>query len=599
MRHWKPDAEQMLLDGDHLLGQCVLFLRHQESMPSPGSSSINDCSIVADARIHNRKHLFDLLEKCGERSSINTRDDELLLKWYLAKGWQGLDQIIGDFSLAIFDGRTRELILARDAFGVRPLFWMDRHEHLVFASEPRGILAHPMAAPDIDQDFLVRLMAGLPPDPASTFHKHIRILPPGHMLRINADSLTLHRYIEPRIPQRMQRLTAVEAQTGFRTLLTEAVHCRIEGAESIGAELSGGLDSSAITCMAARLMSNPERLHVFSNVLPPGHAPELKDESRYIEDVIRHAGIRHVHRVSDSGIGDFRAALDLDLLVNGGVEYQTSMWLEPLRRRVESQDIRILMSGFMGDHVVSHGGRNYWADLADERHPLLFLTNCLKHRRPDMVLSKVLRQVLPDNWMDLIARMRSSSPAFDSYVREEVPIPEFVPHRPSKEPFPYKQHLRWAAMRPSAARRLQSEALYGIMHRIAPTYPLADIRLINWVLSMPVSLIGHPNINRFLFRQSMEGVLPESVRWRRDKDIPAGIFFIEEQRRINEELRQWVMGLRNKKGQPLLELIDFDSILANLDPQKNQHSWQGRFYPEMSTHIKAYLRYAEMTHKGS
>ena len=280
MRHWRPDSEGMLLDGDHLLGQCLLFTQSSLAKRDTGLFTIGECAIVADARIHNRKNLLDQLEKSGDRPSGDAHDDELILRWYLAKGWQGLDQIIGDFSLAIFDGRTRELILARDAFGVRPLYWMDRHGHMVFASEPRGILAHPMAEPDIDQDFIVRLLAGLPPDPASSFHKHIRILPPGHMLRIGADSISLHRYVEPRIPQRMHRLSAIEAQTGFRSILTEAVRCRIEGTDTIGAELSGGLDSSAITCLAAQLMPDPEKLHVFSNVLPVDHPSELKDESR-------------------------------------------------------------------------------------------------------------------------------------------------------------------------------------------------------------------------------------------------------------------------------------------------------------------------------
>ncbi len=587
-----------MLDGDHLLGKCHLSINTRATSHGPGPLCLADCSIVADAVLHNRKTLLELLEKSGYKSSPEASDDELILRWYLAKGWQGLDQIMGDFSLAIYDGRSRELILARDAFGVRPLFLMDRLEQLVFASEPRGILAHPMAAPDIDQDFLVRLLAGLPPDHASTFHKHIRILPPGHLLRINAGSVTLHRYVDPRIPRRMQRLTPEDAKAGLRALLTEAVRCRIEGTDTIGAELSGGLDSSAITCLAAQLMSDPEKLHVFSNVLPVDHPPELQDESRYMDDVIARAGIRHVHRISESGMIDFRNALDVDLEVNGGVEYQSGMWLEPFRRHMESMDIRVVLSGFMGDQVVSHSGRNYWADLADEGYPFRFIALSLRHRRFDILLGKAFKRMLPDSWLDLIDRMRSGSPKFDSYLRKNVAIPDIVPHRPSKGAFPYKQHLRWAVMCPPAARRLQSEALYGIKHRLMPTYPLADIRLVEWLLSVPVSLIAHPEISRFLFRQSMEGILPESVRSRMDKDIPAGIYLIEEHRRMNDELRQWVMNFMQQKEHPLLELVDFDMILANLDPTQNKHTWQGRFYPEMPIHVQTYLRYSEKTMKG-
>jgi hypothetical protein len=83
-----------------------------------------------------------------------------------------------------------------------------------------------------------------------------------------------------------------------------------------------------------------------------------------------------------------------------------------------------------------------------------------------------------------------------------------------------------------------------------------------------------------------------------DKDIPAGIYLIEEHRRMNDELRKWVMSFMQQKEHPLLELVDFDMILANLDPTQNKHTWQGRFYPEMRLNVQAYLRYAEKTMKG-
>lgn len=597
MRYWKPDAEEMLLDGDVLLGQCILHSGSTQTKTAPGPFRMGDCHIVADVRLHDRKSLLELLSKAGEYPSANAGEDELILRLYLSKGWQGFDQLQGDFSFAIFDGRTRELLLTRDAIGVRPMFWMDRIGQLVFATEPRGILSHPAADPEIDQDFVVRLLAGLPPDPLATFHRHIRILPPGHVLRANPFSVTLHRYTSPRIPIRMQKVSAAEAQEGFRERLKEAVNCRIEGAHLIASELSGGLDSSAITCVAANLLSDPQRLHVFSNVLPDGYAREYQDESRYIDEVIRFAGITNMHRISYSGRTDFREALDLDLEVNAGVEYMTSTWLEPVRHQMESLGINIVLSGFMGDHVVSHSGRNHWADLADEGHYFRFMASCLKYGRPDLLLSRAFKRLLPDALSDIMARIRTSSSPSASHLRKDVPRPAFIPNGPAKGRFPYKQHLLWTLARPSAARRIQNEALYGIKHRIKPTYPLADLRLIEWVLSLPVSIIGHKKVGRYLFRQSMEGILPESVRWRTDKDVPAGIYFIEENRRFNDQVRQWVQSLRKLKGHPLLDLVDFDRIMDDLDPHRTANQWQGRFSPSMPFHLQALLRYTEITNR--
>jgi asparagine synthase (glutamine-hydrolysing) len=599
MRHWKPDAEEMLLDGEHLLGQCLLFPRPSLIGKRTGPFQIDGCCIVADAFLHDRNHILQILSRSGETVMPDAGDDELILRLYLAKGWQGLDQLIGDYTFAIFDGRNRELLIARDALGIRPMFWLDRNGQLVFASEPRGILSHPEGDSSIDQAYVVNMLAGLPPDPQSTFHQHIRILPPGHVLRASVFSVSLHRYVVPRIPSRIRNISRVDAQAGFLERFTEAVNCRIKGAPMIATELSGGLDSSAIACMAARLLSDPERLHVFSNVLPAGHAVELEDESRYIDAVVSHAGIRHVHRISHSGRENFQEALDLDIEVNGGVEYMTSMWLEPLRRRMEAEGINIVLSGFMGDHVVSHSGRNHWTDLAEEGHYLRFIASCLKHGRPDLLFSRTIKRFLPDALIEILGRIRARSPQEGSYLRKGLLVHPPKHSKPMPGPFPYKQHLTWKATQPIVARRLQNEALYGIRHRIIPAYPMADLRLIEWVLSLPVSAIGDPRTDRFLFRKSLEEVLPATISARRDKDIPAGIYFMEENIRFNQEVRKWVLSLRDQQGNPLLEMVDFDRVLADLDPQDEGNRWRGIFHPAMPFHLQALMRYAETMDRGT
>ena len=593
MRHWKPDAEEMLLDGDHFLGQCLLHLRPTDVHRTTGPLRIGHATIVADARLHDRSGLLARLTNAGAPPPNGAGDAELILRLYMAGGWQALAHLRGDYAFAIFDAQARELILARDVFGVRPLFWMDRNGHLAFASEPRGILSHPAADAEIDHSFVTVLLAGLPPDPQATFHRHVRILPPGHLLRGSVFSVTLHRYIEPRIPDRMLRVSREEAQAGFRNQLQEAVRCRIDGVPLVAAELSGGLDSSAITCMAARLMPDPEGLHAFSNVLPDGHPDEEKDESPFIEAVAGHAGIRHLHRISESGRSDFRDLLDMDLEVNGGVEYMTSMWLEPVRRKMHALGIQVVLSGFMGDQVVSHSGRNHWADLADEGRLLRFLAACLKHGRPDILFGRTIKRILPESLADLLGRMRTTAPPGHSWLRKGIALHDMpsAPTTPGR--FRYKRHLLWSVNRPTVARRLQNESICGIRHRIIPAYPMADLRLIEWVLSLPVSVIGHPNHDRYLFRSAMEGVLPEPVRWRRDKDVPAGVYLLQENRRFHEQVRAWVMDLRKRPGDPLLDMVDFDRILEGLDPQRTENRWQGNFYPNMPFHLQALLRYAE------
>jgi asparagine synthase (glutamine-hydrolysing) len=283
----------------------------------------------------------------------------------------------------------------------------------------------------------------------------------------------------------------------------------------------------------------------------------------------------------------------MDLEVNGGVEYMTSMWLEPVRRKMHALGIQVVLSGFMGDQVVSHSGRNHWADLADEGRLLRFLAACLKHGRPDILFGRTIKRILPESLADLLARMRTTAPPGHSWLRKGIALPDMpsAPTTPGR--FRYKRHLLWSVNRPTVARRLQNEAICGIRHRIIPAYPMADLRLIEWVLSLPVSVIGHPNHDRFLFRSAMEGILPEPVRWRRDKDVPAGVYLLQENRRFHEQVRAWVMDLRKRPGDPLLDMVDFDRILEGLDPHRTENQWKGNFYPNMPFHLQALLRYAE------
>jgi hypothetical protein len=128
---------------------------------------------------------------------------------------------------------------------------------------------------------------------------------------------------------------------------------------------------------------------------------------------------------------------------------------------------------------------------------------------------------------------------------------------------------------------------------------MADLRLIEWVLSLPVSAIGDPRTDRFLFRKSLEEVLPATISARRDKDIPAGIYFMEENIRFNQEVRKWVLSLRDQQGNPLLEMVDFDRVLADLDPQDEGNRWRGIFHPAMPFHLQALMRYAETMDRGT
>lgn len=596
MRHWQPTDEAMVLDGPMLMGECRLHTGSQPSLSVSQPLRLGDLTMVADAFIHDRHGLRDRLR---QRKNVDKHacDEELLLNSYLAFGISGLEAVRGDFSAAIFDHRAGELILFRDVMGVRPLFYMELEGLLIFASEPRGILAHPKANAAIDEEFVCRMLAGLPPDPSSTFHRYVRILPPGHCLRVDKDSVTLRRYTGLSIPDSMSPMTSDEAYAKFREVFREAVSCRMAGDAPFAVELSGGLDSSAITCMAASLMSDRRRLHVFSNVLPEHRPSVLDDESAYIREIVAYADLQKTFFISGSDRTDFRPALDVDLEVNGGVEYMTSSWLEPFRRLMQERDIHVVLSGFGGDQGASHTGRNHWVDLADEGRWVAFLTASIKNGRPGMPVRRILKGILPERVVAWLRNQKADESRGANYLRKDIPLRPMVSERgsPSAGRFPYKQHLIWTLSGPTFARRLQNEALYGIRHRITPRYPMLDVRLLELLLSLPASLLGHPSTARYFFRQSMQGILPDLVRLRNDKDVPSGVYFLEENRRFSKEVRNWIDQIRRHVRHPLLDFIDFDRLMEDLNPDNPRNQWKGEFYPAMPFHLQALLRFCEQS----
>jgi asparagine synthase (glutamine-hydrolysing) len=255
MRHRGPDGEGFFCSGNlGLAHRRLSIIDLSERGHQPMSTEDGRFWITFNGEIHNFVELRQELEARGEVFHSHT-DTEVALRAWRVWGVSCFEKFNGMWALAIWDDRERRLLLSRDRFGIKPLVYSENGRRFAFASEPKAILA---AFPEERRPDLAELdayLTGAFPDTGEqTFFAGIRNVPPGHCLSVDIDRITSTRHWNFEPGTEAPRPDAAER---FRELLTDAVRIRLRSDVPVSAALSGGLDSSAVTRLAANFVDRP------------------------------------------------------------------------------------------------------------------------------------------------------------------------------------------------------------------------------------------------------------------------------------------------------------------------------------------------------
>jgi asparagine synthase (glutamine-hydrolysing) len=319
----------------------------------PMVSTNADIVLTADARIDNREELIDTLG-LTDRPNDELSDSALLLAAYEKWGEGCPERLLGDFAFAVWDGRHRRLFCARDHFGVRPFYYYHRAgEIFAFASEIKALLCLPEVPRQLNEMQVADFLSGIFEDKASTFYQGVLRLPPSHCLIVTERALRQNCYWSLDATSELRLGSDEEYAAAYRETFTEAVRCRLRSAFPLGSHLSGGLDSSSITCVARDLLAEKgnRRLNTFSIVFDK--VPE-SDERPFINAVVDTGGIEpHYIR------GDTVTPLtDVERVLwhQDQPFHAPNLFLNwQVWSAARQQGIRVLLDGIMGDNVVSHG----------------------------------------------------------------------------------------------------------------------------------------------------------------------------------------------------------------------------------------------------
>lgn len=334
---------------------CNRLLITPEAMLDEQPVSVDSLVLIADARIDNRSELIDLLDLEGSPSAI--ADSTILLAAYRRWGRGCPAHLIGDFVFVIWDNKKKRLFGARDPMGVRSLYYYHSDRLLAFASEMKGLFVFEEIPRRINEFHLGRFLLRLVPDASSTFYQHILRLPPAHTLVVEEGKVILSRYWSLLACPDIRYQTDREYHEQFQEIFQEAVHCRLRSGFPVGSTLSGGMDSSSITCVADHLLTSSRKpLHTFSAIFPSldGAALASIDEREFIEAVVAATDVKP-HLIHADRLHPLAEWPQILKIMDAPV-FSPNLYIHlAMYRKAQDCGVRVLLDGIDGDTVISYG----------------------------------------------------------------------------------------------------------------------------------------------------------------------------------------------------------------------------------------------------
>ncbi len=503
---------------------CTTPESRHEQQPVSAARPAGPIVLTADARIDNRAELAGRL---GLHDALDQPDCAFILAAYEKWGEACPERLVGDFAFAIWDAPRQRLFCARDALGVKGLVYFDSPRLFAFASEIKGLLCLPEVPRTINEVQIAGYLTHAPADAQQSFFEAVQRVRPGECLTVTPDETRARIYWTVDLDYELRLPSDDDYAGAFRELFTEAVRCRLRSLTPIGSQLSGGLDSSSVVCVARRLLAG-QPLHTFSILFDK---TAESDERAFIREILAGG-----HLTPHDILGDRQTPLvDVDRILWHMEEPSRHLgicmqWLT--FQAVQAQGLRLFLTGNGGDALVSYGlfrlaeltRTGQWGLLRRELQDFATARGRGLGWQARVWWEYGGRPLAP-KWARQIRRaVRRWQLALgaNSFVN-----PEFARHI---------QRNHGPATRPPLPRTQREDHWQGLAHTAAiadhydraaqawqteQRHPLLDRRLAEFCLALPSEQKFHQGQTRRIFRRAMQGILPESIRNRGSKSSPA------------------------------------------------------------------------------
>lgn len=574
LQHLAVDGMNMYVKGGAGMVSMYLHISPESVYERQPLENIQGKIIVADARIDNRVQLLDELQ-IPEETRAFLPDSELILAAYEKWGEGCADRLIGDFVFVIWDIHQNQLFCARDHIGARPLYYYHLPGKVfAFASEIKGLLALDFVPQDLDEFKIAAHLSKLSDFRSyvdGTYFQSIKSVKPAHFLTVSAGQFSQKFYWDLRLERFSHLKTDEDFIQEFRKTFIESVRCRTRTAFPIAAHLSGGLDSSSVSCVARDILrAEGKELHTFHMDV---ELPEC-DEKPYAEAVLAEGGFRH-HYVKISDFDFYRTTTEVAYMIDAPSAFVVTPpaqagWM----KGVQKEGCRVLLTGHEGDIVVDYGMDVLWEPLKKGQWEIFEknfddyaqyavnfnfskrikawspqkiktfyrgilletqLKDSINQRKWGKVKGILTRR---SHWKSLweagkfrvevcwpaitaLGRLKANpnytilGPALQKYTPAHPEMSRLMKGAENNAGIPEKlvQHFQ-QIFSEGMTKFCDIFAHVGAHHGFKVAHPFLDRRLIELSLLLPTTLNFNEGKRRGTIREAMKGIMPESVRLR-------------------------------------------------------------------------------------
>jgi len=533
LHHRGPDDRGVYMDGDVGLGHTRLSIVDLSGGHQPMCNEDGSIWVVFNGEIYNHPELRAELIHKGHTFKTHS-DTEVILHLYEERGEACVNAFNGQFAFAVWDANRRELLLARDRMGVRPLFYAMQNGRLLFASEIKALFEEPSLPKQLDPFAIDQVFTFWFPLAPRTGFLGISELPPGHTMTVSERGARMQRYWTMSFSEAADHDSKTPRDDAWYAnrlmeLLDDAATIRLRADVPVGAYLSGGLDSSVITALIQRRLGG--RLKTFSI----GFEAADFDETAFQSAMVAHLKTEHhpfLCRNADIG-QSFEAAVwhaERPLIRTAPVPMML------LARGVREEGIKVVLTGEGADEVLAGYDifkeakiRRFWARRPKSRlRPLLlkrlypylsglqsqasaYLTaffgqglertdDPFYSHRPRWQTTSLLKGLYSDETRE---QLRGYDPIDE--LRQQLPA-EFA----SWHPLSQAQYLEAAYLLPGYILSSQGDRM-AMAHAVEGRYPFLDHRVIEFASTIPPNFKLRRLREKHILRKGAEDLLPDMI----------------------------------------------------------------------------------------
>ncbi|GAX89922.1 asparagine synthase (glutamine-hydrolyzing) [Effusibacillus lacus] len=572
LRFRGPDAEGYYITPRAALGHRRLTVVDPVGGTQPMTRHRGDSqfTIIYNGELYNTEDLRKELIARGH-SFRSHSDTEVLLTSYMEWGPECVERLNGIFAFAIWSEPQQQLFLARDRLGVKPLFYMEQIGSFLFGSELKALLAHPSVEATIDAEGLAEVFAlGPSRTPGHGVYRGIKELRPGCCMMVDVHGTRIRQYWKLESRPHEEDLDATVSK--LRELLIDSIERQLVSDVPIGTLLSGGLDSSVITAVAALAFQRDGlgKLDTYSidyvdnDLHFRAHEFQPNSDAPWIKRVAEHFGTKHHSVYVDTpelveALTTAVAARDLP----GQVDVDSSLYLFASEIKKETT---VVLSGECADELF---GGYPWFHREDAMNSNTFPWLRKTRERASLLKPELVHYIQPE---DYVTR------------RYEETLAE-VPRLPGENPLDARRremfylNICWF-MAQLLDRKDRMTMAAGLEGRV----PYCDHRLVEYVWNIPWEMKSCDGREKGIIRRAMRGILPEDVLYRRKSPYPK-----THNPAYTRAVRNWLSEILEDPASPLLQLIDEGAVrsLLQADADTTHLPWYGQLMsvPQMYAYL--------------